>query len=139
MIFSHALAFLWFSCPPGLPGFCRADEAVSRGGSNPADSNTPLLWACPFLPSKKSEKNVLLFSARVSEYPIPSVFTVLWPGGTERCKKLIYILFPVTPLLSGIIDKKWLVIVTFVVGDGRREEGHFIEPPAAASRSHRAA
>jgi len=40
---------------------------------------------------------------------------------------------------NGYNRQKWLVIVTFVVGDGRREEGHFTEPTAAASRSHRAA
>ena len=35
---------------------------------------------------KKSEIIILLFSARVSEYPISSVFTVLWPGRSKVSK-----------------------------------------------------
>ena len=47
--------------------------------------------------------------------------------------------FALSPLLSTIVPPAPIkVMMQKTVGDGRREEGHFPEPTAASSRSHRA-
>lgn len=63
--------------------FCRTDEAVSRGGSNSADSNTPLVGACPFLPSNKG-KLVTQYACPLTRHTdVPSV------GKPDPAKKVV--------------------------------------------------